>query len=430
MKITVSPVRIKENPMNEVTSDKVFQSRKIKDDVTGEYFFDENGIFSERIFGKFGHCRCGMLTKPGICEACGCRVLDKKRMPNFYIKFGFDLPNWVFDWSCDDQFDFDKDTMDLMYNLLYYKGFIYRGNGDDEEDIYVEFDLKKDMSIYEEDRILIGADALFYIEDSEDIHRWYERNTHRLITIPHTSRRKITFQNGKKFLGQLNQLYIKIIRLKLKYEKYAANSELTILNELNIRYLTCEYLEKLYKALFQILAKNKKNIIANELRGQPQTGMIRAVMTNNIHLDEDNLLIGSYFVKTLYPLMYAKYTDKATGKTDIDAINKILEDENYLVLFNRQPTIGAKSIIAMRPQFSDKESEKYVIQANPIIYDGLAADVDGDALNVIALYTKESCREVEKLLPSRNYIEGSNSSIRNGMLEEFRYVEKLMEKKG
>ena len=425
MKITVRPIKIKENPMNEVTSEKVFKSRKIKDPVTGEYLFDEDGIFSERIFGKFGHCKCGLLTHPGICEACGCRVLDKRRMPNFYIKFDFDLPNWVFDKSCDDEYNFDKETLDMMYNLLYYKGFIYKGKGD-EEDLYVEFDLKKDMSVFEEDRILIGKDALFYIEDSEDIHRWYERNTHRLISIPHTKDRKITFQNGKRFLGQLNQLYIKIIRQKLKYEKYAQNSELTILNELNIRYVTCECLEKLNKNLFQILAKNKRNIIANELRGQPQTGMIRAVMTNNSRLHEDTLILGKWFIKTLYPKIYEDCTDKATGVTDIDKVNKILEDGNYLVLLNRQPTIGAKSFLGMKPVFSDKESEKYVIQTNPIIYDGLAADVDGDTLNVYSLYTKKACKEAEKLMPSKNYVEGSNTSIRNGLLEEYLYIEYLL----
>lgn len=422
MKITVKPIKIKENPMNEVTSDKVFQARKIKDSVTGEYLFDEEGIFSEKIFGKFGHCKCGLLTKPGICEACGCRVLDKRRMPNFYVKFGFDLPNWVFDWNCDDEFDFDKATMDMMYNLLYYKWFIYKGKGDEEDQI-VEFDLKKDMSIYEEDRILYGKDALFYIEDSEDIRKWYERNTHRLIAIPHTSFRKITFQNGKRFLGQLNQLYIKIIRQKLKYDKFSVNSRLTKINELNIRYVTCATLEKLYKSLFQILAKNKRNIIANELRGQPQTGMIRAVMTNNCRLPEDKIVIGSWFIKTLYPKIYADCTDKTTGKTDIDKVNKILEDGHYYVLLNRQPTIGAKSIMGMIPYFSADDDEKYVIQTNPIIYDGLAADVDGDTLNVIALYTKKACKEAEKLLPSHNYIEGSNSSIRNRLLEEFEYVE-------
>ena len=80
----------------------------------------------------------------------------------------------------------------------------------------------------------------------------------------------------------------------------------------------------------------------------------------------------------------------------------------------------------MKPVFSDKESEMFVIQANPIVYDGLAADVDGDSLNVIALYSKEACEEAKKLLASNNYIEGSNSSIRNGILEEFEYVATLI----
>ena len=99
-----------------------------------------------------------------------------------------------------------------------------------------------------------------------------------------------------------------------------------------------------------------------------------------------------------------------------------------MVLLNRQPTISAKSIIAMKPVFSADPDARFVIQAVPIIYDGLAADVDGDALNVIALYTRKSIDEARKLLPSANYLEGSNSSIRNAILEEFLYVEKKMEK--
>ena len=173
-----------------------------------------------------------------------------------------------------------------------------------------------------------------------------------------------------------------------------------------------------------ILAKNRKNVIANELRGQPETGMIRAVMTNNFSLDEDTLLIGKYFISTLYPKLYQ---DNLINKEpDIDAINKILKEENYLVLFNRQPTIGAKSIISMKPIFTKTDAEQFVIQANPIVYDGLAADVDGDSLNVIALYSKEANEEAVKLLASNNYIEGSNSSIRNGIIDEFKYVETIL----
>ena len=407
MKITIKPINIVEDPQNEVTSHKIFQSRKIKDE-NNNFLFDKDGIFSERIFGKFGHCTCGNLKKPGICVDCGCRVLDKRYLPNFYIKFGFDLPNRVINFE-DDQ---DKQ---LVNDLINFKGFLYNGE-------YVEFNLKDDMSIYDEDKILFGKEAILSLGISEE---WYNDNVHTLITVPHTSFRKITFQNDKYFIGKLNTLYINMIRLNNRYNNLKKNSKLTVLNEINLRYIVCRDLEKLYDELFMILAKNNRNVISNELRGQPETGMIRAVMTNNFSLDEDTLVIGKYCIETVYPKLYADYTDE-NGITDIDGINKALVDGEYLVLFNRQPTIGAKSIIAMKPIFSKLDSEQFVIQANPIVYDGLAADVDGDALNVIALYTKESCQEAKKLLASNNYIEGSNSSIRNKMLEELEYVQTLL----
>ena len=409
MKITVKPIKVVEDPMNEVTSDKIFQARKIKD-KNNNYLFDKQGIFSERIFGKFGRCNCGKLTKPGICPECDCRVLDRRNMPNFYIKFNFDLPNRSIDFE-----DIDKATIELVTNLLYFKGFLYYGE-------YRPFDLKDDLSVYDQDNILFGKDAILSLGVSED---WYNKNVHRIITIPHTSFRKITFQNDKYINGPLNTLYVNMIRLNNKYDKYKKNNNLSVFNEINLRYIVCRDLDKLYDALYKIISDNKKSIVTNELKGQPQTGMIRAVMTNNFSLDEDTLIIGKYFIETLYPKLYFDNTDKY-GNTDIDAINKILVDEEYLVLFNRQPTIGAKSIIAMKPVFSKLDSEQFVIQANPIIYDGLAADVDGDTLNVLALYTKESCEEAKKLLASNNYIEGSNESIRNGMLEEFEYVLTLL----
>ena len=49
--IVIKRIRIEDNPANEVTSDKVFKPRKIRD-ANGNLLFDENGIFSEKIFGK------------------------------------------------------------------------------------------------------------------------------------------------------------------------------------------------------------------------------------------------------------------------------------------------------------------------------------------------------------------------------------------
>lgn len=406
LRATIKPVHIVENPMNQVTSEKLFQARKIKDG--DRYLFHEDGIFSEKIFGKFGKCVCGEQTKPGICPKCNCRVLNKRNIPNFYIKFNFDLPNRVINYGA-----YDKVMVD---NLLNSRGFLYEGE-------YVEFDLKIDFSKYDEKKILIGKDALMSIGVSEV---WYNENVHRLISIPHTSYRQITFQGDKYFIGNLNTIYINMLRQNNRYENLKKNSKLTIFNEINLRYIVCKELDKLYHELFQILAKNKRNVIDAELKGQPETGMIRAVMTNNFGLEEDTLKIGYYFIPTLYPRLFSKYTDPETGETDIDGLNQELADEEYYVLFNRQPTIGAKSIIGMKPVFSDKESEMFVIQANPIVYDGLAADVDGDSLNVIALYSRAACEEAKKLLASNNYIEGSNSSIRNGILEEFEYVATLI----
>lgn len=410
MKITVKSVKITEDPKNEVTSDKIFKARKILDG--DRYLFNEEGIFSEKIFGKFGRCYCGKLTKEGFCKHCGCRVLSKKNVPNFYIKFDFDLPNRVIHY---------EDSMDkeLVGNLLNSKGFLYEGE-------YIAFDLNSDMSIYDDDKILFGKDAILSLDISEE---WYNDNTHRLVSIPHTSFRQITIQKDqedKYYLGTINTIYINMLRIKNRYSNLCKNSALTPFNEINLRMMVCNELEALYDELFSILAKNHRNIIDSELKGQPETGMIRAVMTNNFSLDEDIILIGYYFIPTLYPRLYAKYTNEE-GITDIKALNKELEDEEYLVLFNRQPTIGAKSIIAMKPVFSEKDSELFVIQANPIVYDGLAADVDGDSLNVIALYSKAACEEAKKLLASRNYIEGSNGSIRNGILEEFDYVQTVLE---
>ena len=403
MRATISPIHITKNPDNKVTSDKLFESRKILDKTTGRYLFHPEGIFSERIFGKFNRCTCGKLTKPGICPECNCRVISKRHIPNFYIEFNFDLPNRVINYG-----NYDEKLID---NLLNSRGFLYDGK-------YIEFDLNDDLEKYDESKILIGKDAILSLGVDEN---WYNANVHRMISIPHTSYRQITFQGDKYYLGNLNTMYIDMIRQNNKYDKYKKNSKLTIFNEINIRYSVCNDLNSLYTELFNTLAKNHKNVIDQELKGQPETGMIRAVMTNNFSLDEDTIKIGYYFIPTLYPYLYSKYTDN-NGETDIEAINKELADEEYYVLFNRQPTIGAKSIIAMKPVFSEEEAEMFVIQANPIVYDGLAADVDGDALNVIALYSKEACAEAKKLLASNNYLEGSNSSIRNGIIEEFMYV--------
>ena len=407
MLMKISPVKIKDDPQNKVTSFEVFQKHRIK---KGErYTFDEEGIFSEMIFGKFGKCNCGKLTKPGICTACRTRVLDKRNVPNFYMEFDIDLPNRAI--------NFGNKGKEHIEDILNYRGFWYEGE-------YKEYNLDTlNTSKFDKSKVLIGKDALLQMGISEE---WYNANVHRKISIPHTAYRQITIQNGKRLPGELNKIYLRMLKLNARYKALKSSCLLNIFDELNIRYLVCEQLDKMYKERFNILANNKQSLLALELRGQPETGMVRAVMTNNFSLEEDDIMIGSYFLSTLYPRFYKMYS-KEDGTIDIDAVNEELVKGDYLVLINRQPTIGAKSIVAMKPKFSKKDSERFVLQVNPIVYDGLAADVDGDTINVIALYTVAACTEARKLLASNNYIEGSNGGIRNGILEEFAYVKKVIE---
>lgn len=410
MKIQIEPIEIPDNPSNKVTSDLPFLPRKILN-KDGTYNFHPEGIFSRRIFGKFGSCTCGKLRKPGYCVECDCRVISKRKMPIFYIELDFDVPREILNIS-----ETDKRKREVITKLYYYQGFLYDGE-------YVEYNVKNNNSGYKRDKILFGKEAILSMGVSEEE---YNSNVRRKITIPHTSYRQITrTKDGKYFLSKLNKIYILMIRLNEKFRDNYYDG-MTPLTKMNIYHKMGVELIKLDKELFQLLSENKRNIVTNELNGQRQTGMIRAVITNNFSLDEDTLIIGYHFISTLYPYLYQKYTHN--GETDIDGINNELKKGKYLVLFNRQPTIGAKSIIAMIPIFSKVEAEKFVIQTNPIIFDGLAADVDGDSLNILALYTKEACEEARKLMPSVNYIEGSNSSIRNKIPEEFEYVKQLGDK--
>lgn len=402
--VTIKRVHIKTNPANEVKSHKIFKPRKIRD-ANGNLMFHEEGIFSEKIFGKFNKCNCGAQTKPGICSNCGVRVLNKKYMPNFYISFEglLDIP------YLDIEPDFADKT--IVMNLFNYKGFLYNGK-------YEELNFKGDNSKYDQSKVLIGKDAILSLGATEE---WYNQQVHDKLSIPHTSLRKITVQNGNYFLGTLNTIFVDILKRKRDIMFYYDLPVKDIFYELNIKQQILNKINDVYDELFNMLAKNKSSVIAREIRGQGLTGIIRAVITNNFSLDEDIALIGKYFIKTLYPKIYEMFTNEA-GNTDVKAINQYLEENEYYVLLNRQPTIGAKSIVGMKPVFSEKDEEKYVLQLNPIIFDGLAGDVDGDVLSITALYTREACIEAKQLLPSVNYIEGSNNSIRNGCPEDFLYV--------
>lgn len=413
MKLTINKLHIPDLEENEVKSSKVFVPGKILD-KNGNFRFHEEGIFSEKIFGRFKKCNCvtDFLTRPGICPKCNVRVLSKKRMPIFFIKFNnLDIPDFAL-----------KNLPSGVTKLLHYKGFLYKEN---YEWKYFDLDLDKlDLSSFNPDNVLIGKEAAkqlgYYVDDQIS----------NKIVIPHTSMRRIQGSTTNKsglVLGYLNTLYIDLLVKKEKLETLRIFEDYDVFTELMLKSQMIEAITEIRRELVTNLTQGKRSIVDKELRGQKLVGAIRAVVINNHSVDEDDIYIGKYFIKQLYPTV-AKQFLLENGEYDIPALNKYLRENDYLVLVNRQPSIGAKSIIAARPVFSEKDSEQFIVQVNSIICDGLAMDMDGDCLSVISLFTKQANKEALKLLTSVNYVEGSDGSVRQAYPEDFAYVKTRLEK--
>ena len=305
MRITIKPVTIVENPKNEVTSNKVFQARKIKDG--DRYLFHEDGIFSEKIFGKFGHCYCGKLTKPGFCKDCGCRVISKRNMPNFYIKFGFDLPNRVIDYG-----DYDKT---LISNLLECNGFLYEGE-------YIEFDLRNDLSIYDEKKVLFG-------KEDETTHQ--RSKTNDWINIFYSEVRKSGKTEGSKGGASLLDVCEMFATLNAYYQLgKATNSAKQSGEMLNSQILTANFSSLLagkQQAIQQTITQSKN--LQNQLAQDPK--FLKNIITQ---LSKEGNKAGVN-VKDLYTVASSKIASIISKRIKIANIwkNKEHKEEMFKKVF-------------------------------------------------------------------------------------------------
>lgn len=404
MKIRISKSHIQSNPENEITSEKVFKPRRCKD-KDGNWRFHDEGIFSRKIFGGLYSCSCGANKEVGTwCKKCGDRVVSKDKMPDFYINCGVLAPFVHTDYSV-----FGKDAKNIK-SLMEFSAFIY---GDE----FVEFDLEKlDLEAYSDNsKIVIGSEAA-KMYSAEVTDEWIAENCTTNISVPHPIYRPIIQTSTNYILGSMNDILVDLLDKRSKILSFRNNDGGSKFEELTLSRLLYQRTVEVVEKVFDVLVYAKKSILNQEVLAQPLTGALRAVITNNDDLDEDTLLIGKELISTLYPDICKKLNN------DIDAINQYLEDNEYYVLVNRPPTIGEKSIIGMKPRINKDPGCAFVLCSNSIIYDGMAADTDGDVFLVIALYTHKANEEAKSMLPSNNYIGGSNGKVRNKLPEDFQYA--------
>lgn len=405
MKVKINKHDAETNIYNEVQSDRVFKLRRLKD-RDGNWRFDDYGIFSETIFGRVGCCKCGESREIGKwCEDCGTRVIDKNKTPDYYISLGIPVPHIVASYK-----DFGINAK-MVEKLMKYKSFYYEGN-------VIDFNLDKlDLEEYDNEKIKYGFDAVKELDPEIATDKWLDDNTINNISVPHTIYRPI-IQKGEGtgyILSPLNKALIGLLSKKIQIVSLEKFSE-DAFGKIAVNKSLYEKYEDFIHELFNVMSQGKKSVYRQEMLARSISGAFWAVITNDFSLDEDTILIGKEFVNVLYPELYEKY------KGNIDSINMEIRKRNYKVLVNRPPTIGEMSIIAMRPFISDKDEYKFVVRTNAIVYDGLAADTDGDRFFIIALYSEKANKDAENILPSHNYIEGCTGVIRNKIPDEFIYV--------
>lgn len=454
MFVNINRTKIKKNNINKVTSHLIFEPhrRQSLDNLK----LHEDGIFSKKIFGNVNKCDCGALTEEGFCKKCETRVVSTKAMPDFFIDLTINAPAFFADWEA------LRGTVDPQdaEAIMRYEKFVYV-KGDKPAVCTLNEDL--DTEEYDESFALIGVDALKALGVTKS---WLVDNVVDHLNVPHTLYRPLIADGSTTpFITGINMLYSNIIKKindAIEMREFAEGKPFYLMAVYKvIVQLYCEIIESLFGELQDV----KYSILKSEVISHPVSGAIRAVLTNRHDIHEDVLIVGDTLVETLWPYLYEKH------RGDMIAINEELVDGNYLVLVNRPPTISHLSIIAMKPRiasiypfgktedtdrcllhnymhciqnqdligvFHDDTGELGDIERfgqglddgvdscglrtigmNPIVFDGLASDTDGDVLLVVALYSKDALKQAETILPSNCYMNYANGTIRNHIIDDF-----------
>jgi hypothetical protein len=92
------------------------------------------------------------------------------------------------------------------------------------------------------------------------------------------------------------------------------------------------------------------------------------------------------------------------------------ETQSRPVLVNRAPTLHRYSIMALRPKLVTGDT----LRLPPLIYKGMGADNDGDAVNYHVLASEDASREaLEKMLPSKNLLSAADFKVHQLPSQEY-----------
>lgn len=438
MKFEIKPYVIKKLDENKVTSPTILKKKQTV--VSDEYHFDEHGIFSKVIFGNIDHCDCGNLQEVGFCKLCNCRVVDKFNMPEFFIDLEIKVPRFCADFT----------EVKNARSLLEYKAYLYapkkgRGTIISVDDIG---DPTEFFKTHDPKALLYGYEAA--VRYNPKVEKWGMRYLTDYVSISHPLfRANLKAEDGRFITAPINIAFSKLLQNLEDIRTYKTvldNTDIDTKNyymmkfcrEIYVQYLAC------CREIFTQLTNSNNGFLRTNVRAHPITSAIKGTVVNRADIDEDVILIGDTFIQTLFPYLYKKFNG------DLEKINTYLINSDTYVVVNRPPTICHLSIVAMKPRVAscykfgtvtdgalyphakseyDENEDTIGIRTlgiNPMAVDGMNCDFDGDTLLVISVFSPEALKECETMVPSKNYMNFANGTIRNDIIEDVEFVlEKL-----
>jgi hypothetical protein len=400
----------------------------------------QNGIFSSRYgsnsisdtdsFSGRYRCKCGLkrgsINNGEYCDVCGTRVtyVDDDVSITGYLKL--------------------KDRYWIIHPNLYYTIEQFIGSGRLQR--IIEPDVQVDCNGNEipiisvkKDEPFKGIGLLEFHERFDEIMSFYlakyptkklyydnimqEREnvwTHT-ISIYSSLLRPSSLDNGSLKYEDCNDQFNMLASLVYKCNDDALEIDRKIKERLNLLYDIQVCVNTVYTKIKEILAK-KKGDIRTAIGGR-YCFSSRSVIKQDPTLRSDevrlpfaglcemlqqviiNILVRSYSFN--YSDAYKRwYKAQVIGfdQAIYDIIDGLIKDKNGLpVLINRNPTISYGGILACRCIGINRD---YTMSISLLVLKALAADFDGDTLNILYLYNKDFIRLAERIInPKYMYID-------------------------
>jgi DNA-directed RNA polymerase beta' subunit len=405
----------------------------------GKGKFEQNGLYSEQVFGPLKNYRCqckdAIVEEESVCPKCGVKATTSSMRRITYATIPVD--RIIHPVIMEILLSFNK-TKSIIEKILSGKAGIIKTETQFE---VTEIKLA-DMEEIPDD-IIVGLDAIYelalYLVDKSSNSNLIDTMKNLMdegsffinyvVVIPPAYRPLMVSKDGKLIMDNINKYYLSI--LEVEKPKFP-NKNMITLYEIQLQSAVLE----LYKYIFEIIGK-KEGLLRNHMAGRRIDFSGRAVITPDSSLSINQVRVPRLILLELWQLelikylldkemfisfryaydyLHEMYNNHYIDPEIVEAIDSITK--GGVVLLNRQPTLHRGSLMA----FEVVPGDGFSIGINPLVCDPFNADFDGDQMAIYRPLSKIASNESKvKLMPSNNLFQTSDGELQFGPKQDIVY---------